>query len=119
MADNQDPLAALQQLLKDQKQPRDNSNVAPSSEEAAAVSEKETAENEAVLAEQLVALEENKQAADQIKIAEELNKMQTEIKETPGYQNMLAQRQTSAAEKKVKDLEERSKQIIQLKYLDP
>lgn len=121
MADNQDPLASLQQLLQDQK--TSNSNSVANS--GAAFSVEAPAQEEAIqaqlgpTAEEIAVLQKNKQAEDEAKIQEQLNKMQTELKDTPQYQARMHQKETNDADLEQRRLEERSKQIFQLKHLDP
>lgn len=117
MADNQDPLAALQQLLEDQKKQSGSSAAAAgveTSEEAAAEEAKPTGPT----AEEIAVLQKEKDAEDQIKIAEQLNRMKTELRETPQYQARASQKEANDASEAEKRLEERSKRIFQLKHLD-
>ncbi len=122
MADNQDPLAALQQLLEDQKAQAVSmpgsvdSDDQESSTEASAVEEEKTP---ALTAEEIAVLQRNKEAEDQVKFKEQLNIMKTELKDTPEYQARMSQKKVSDADAEQKRLEERSKQIFQLKHLDP
>ncbi|HPS40382.1 MAG TPA: hypothetical protein PLQ50_00035, partial [Candidatus Woesebacteria bacterium] len=128
MVNSQDPLAALQQLLEEHKTPSQNST--PTKAEGilgkiqTETSTEQTSEatNEAdstFQAEELALLEKNKEEEDRSKITEELDKMQTEIKNSPQYQQRLTQKEAADAAKKIKELEERSKQIVQLKHLNP
>ncbi len=122
MADNQDPLAALQQLLEDQKAQADSASKSADPNAQASASEAPVAEEEkapALTAEEIAVLQKNKQEEDQVKIEEQLNKMQTELKDTPEYQARVSQKKVSDADAEQKRLEERSKQIFQLKHLDP
>lgn len=114
MADNQDPLATLQKLLAEQKT------------ESRSVSNHDMSENaqtppvETVAgptAEEIVLLQKKKEEEDRLEIEKQLKKMETELKETPQYQERLNQRQISETELAKKRLEERSKRIFQLKHL--
>lgn len=111
MADNQDPLAALQQLLDEQKQ--QNASGQPGS-----VAPAEPPPPAGPTAEEIAALVEQKQAEDQQRITEQLARMQSELKDTPQYQARLSQKVASEEEQARKQLEERSKRIFQLKHLD-
>jgi hypothetical protein len=126
MADNQDPLAALQQLLGDQKNQVGTDNPIVSSDSngqtVEAVGEVPPAaapeEEKGPSAEEIAELQKAKAAEDQIKIEEQLAKMQTELKDTPQYQARLSQKQANEADSEAKRLEERSRRIFQLKHLD-
>ncbi len=123
MADNQDPLAALQQLLEDQKKQTNSSASTPN---AAAVSAPPVLENPPAeeekkpgpTPEELAVLQQQKEAEDRAKIEEQLSKMQNELKNTPQYQARLSQKQSNEALSEQKRLEERSQRIFQLKHLD-
>ena len=125
MADNHDPLAALQKLLADQKNTvnqndqTDNSivNEAPNvnSENAPSVPEVVTP---GPSAEEIALLQKQKEEEDNLKIKKQLEMMQTELKETPQYQARINQKQASEADYEKKRLEERSKRIFQLKHLE-
>lgn len=125
MADNQDPLASLQQLLQDQKtsgaNPDANSDAAPIADSGAEapVQEEAIQAQPGPSAEEIAILQKNKQAEDEVKIQEQLDKMQTELKDTPQYQARVSQKEFSEADAEKKRLEERSKQIFQLRHLDP
>ena len=125
MADNYDPLAALQKLLADQKNmtnqdgqasdlvvnetPNINSENAPSTPEAT---------SSGPSAEEIALLQKQKEEEDNLKIKEQLAIMETELKETPQYQARINQKQASEADYEKKKLEERSKKIFQLKHLE-
>lgn len=119
MADNQDPLAALQKLLDDQK------NQTGSADPTAVPPGQEGAENAPQEAptgpteQEINALLAEQAKKDQQKIEEQLLKMKTELLETPQYQARASQKETSEAEEAKKRLEERSQRIFQLKHLDP
>lgn len=125
MADNHDPLAALQKLLADQKNTvnqndqTDNSivNETPNinSENVPSVPEATTS---GPSAEEIALLQKQKEEEDNLKIKEQLEMMQTELKETPQYQARINQKQASEADYEKKRLEERSKRIFQLKHLE-
>lgn len=121
MADNQDPLAALQQLLDDQKAQAGSDGVADSAiiDPSLAPPVVEEEQPKGPTAEEIAALQKEKDAEDQIKIAEQLNRMQTELVETPQYQARLSQKTANDALSEEKQLEERSRRIFQLKHLDP
>jgi hypothetical protein len=130
MADSQDPLATLQRLLENQKTPAEGAMSTQTAEilkqtpvgtpiEQTSESTHATDSTPALTAEEIALLEKNKEAEDQNKIAEELDKMRTEIKNSPPYQQRLAQKQAAEALSKAKELEERSRRIIQIKHLDP
>ena len=119
MADNQDPLAALQQLLEDQKKQSGSSAAAGAGDgkgEDAPVAEE--AKPTGPTAEEIAVLQKERDAEDQIKIAEQLNLMKTELRETPQYQARASQKEANDASDAEKRLEERSKRIFQLKHLD-
>jgi len=116
MSDNQDPLAALQQLL-DQQQAS-----AGAPQGGAAPSDPTEAEPAVEVltgptAEEIQALQEQKTAEDQILIQEQLQKMKTELHDTPQYQARMQQIAAAQEEQLIKALEERSKRIFQLKHL--
>ena len=118
MADNQDPLAALQQLLDDQKQ---QAAAAPAGGDVVpdqAVGEVTLEEPKGPSAEEIAQLQAQKQLEDQQKIAEQLEKMRNELTQTPEYQARLSQKASADTLSKEKSLEERSKRIFQLKRLD-
>jgi hypothetical protein len=125
MADNHDPLAALQKLLADQKNTVNhddqvNDSVASetpdvSSEDASSISK---AVNPGPSAEEIALLQKQKEEEDNLKIKKQLEMMQTELKETPQYQARINQKQASEADYEKKRLEERSKRIFQLKHLE-
>lgn len=130
MADSQDPLATLQRLLENQKTPAEGAMSTQTAEilkqtpvgtpiEQTSESTHATDSTPALTAEEIALLEKNKEAEDQNKIAEELDKMRTEIKNSLPYQQRLAQKQAAEALSKAKELEERSRRIIQIKHLDP
>jgi len=130
MADSQDPLATLQRLLENQKTPAEGAMSTQTAEilkqtpvgtpiEQTSESTHATDSTPALTAEEIALLEKNKEAEDQNKIAEELDKMRTEIKNSPPYQQRLAQKQAAEALSKAKELEERSRRIVQIKHLDP
>ncbi len=116
MADNQDPLAALQKLLEDQKNQADpsaaadQSNVESPGEEAPATGPS---------AEDIAVLQAKEAQEDQLKIEEQLLKMKTELVDTPQYQARASQKVSNDADAEQKRLEERSQRIFQLKHLDP
>ncbi|AKM81746.1 MAG: hypothetical protein UT13_C0001G0787 [Candidatus Pacebacteria bacterium GW2011_GWF2_38_9] len=124
MADNQDPLAALQQLLSDQKnQAGSDGSVVPSNDQTSGVAGEVppiavVEEEKGPSAEEIAELQKAKAAEDQIKIEEQLAKMQTELKDTPQYQARLSQKEANDADSEAKRLEERSRRIFQLKHLD-
>jgi len=105
MADNQDPLAALQKLLEEQKKQGAVDTVPE--EKAPGLS-----------AEEIALLQQQKQAEDQVQINEQLAKMQAELKDTPQYQARMSQKISSEALSEQKKLEERSIRIFQLKHLE-
>jgi hypothetical protein len=117
MADNQDPLAALQQLLDDQKK---QGAAAPGAvtEDDAPAAEPEVEEPKGPSAEEIAKLQQVKLLEDQQKIAEQLEKMRSELTQTPQYQARMSQKEASDALSQEKSLEERSKRIFQLKRLD-
>ena len=108
MADNQDPLTALQQLLEDQKSQLGNAtptisdpNLNKTSEALvvpAAVEEAPPGPS----AEEIAVLQQAKAEEDKIKIEEQLSKMQTELKDTPQYQARMSQKEASEADSEVK-----------------
>jgi hypothetical protein len=114
MADNQDPLDALQKLLADQKQAAAANDQAPQAEVKTEAIEAEHGPT----AEEIALLQQQKEAEDQQKIQEQLQVMATELQATPQYQARLSQKQASEAELAKKRLEERSKRIFQLKHLE-
>lgn len=120
MADNQDPLAALQQLLADQKQQAGaSSDGADLSAEAQVPPTQEVPEEpKGPSAEEIAKLQQEKLLEDQQKIAEQLERMRTELSQTPEYQARVSQKEESDKVNKEKELEERSKRIFQLKRLD-
>lgn len=115
MADNQDPLAALQKLLAEQKT---DTAVAPNPDLP------ENAQAPAVkvatgpTAEEIALLQKQKEEEDKLEIEAQLKKMEIELKETPQYQARLSQKQANEAVDEKKRLEERSKRIFQLKHLE-
>ena len=130
MADNQDPLAALQQLLEDQKKQTSNpssgsqvvKNLDLDVDDPQLAADQIPAEEKAPAgptAEEIALLQKSKEEEDRVKIAEQLAKMQTELKDTPQYQARASQKEANEAEDQKKRLEERSKRIFQLKHLDP
>ena len=126
MADNQDPLAALQKLLEDQKQAgaspvSDPDSPQVSADDAAQEVEVKNQEESAptLSAEEIASLQKTKQEQDEVEIQEQLKRMQTELKDTPQYQARINQKQASEEENQKKLLEERSKRIFQIKHLDP
>ena len=126
MADNQDPLAALQKLLAEQKNATSQSgqsnnsagDVVPNVEAENAQQPVALEENKGPTAEEIAVLEKAKAEEDQIKIEEQLQKMETELQESPQYQARMSQKQANEAESEQKRLEERSKRIFQLKHLE-
>lgn len=126
MADNQDPLVALQKLLEDQKKAgaspaSDPDSPQASADDAAQDAEVKNQEESAptLSAEEIASLQKTKQEQDEVEIQEQLKRMQTELKDTPQYQARISQKQASEEESQKKLLEERSKRIFQLKHLDP
>jgi len=123
MADNQDPLAALQKLLEDQKSATGQSDSIDSNNHQS-TSEGENnispppVENPGPSAEEIALLQKQKEEEDNLKIQEQLKVMNQELKATPQYQARLSQKQASEAELDKKRLEERSKRIFQLKHLE-
>jgi len=117
MADNQDPLASLQQLLEDQKS-QGGSVPDPEVEQPQPQAE-QVEEIPQLTAEEIAVLQKDQQVKDDAKIQEQLDKMKTELKDTPQYQARINQKEVSEADAENKRLEERSKQIFQLKHLDP
>lgn len=123
MADNQDPLAALQKLLEDQKSATgqsdlsDSNNNQSNAEEGTNISSPPV-ENPGPSAEEIALLQKQKEEEDNLKIQEQLKVMNQELKATPQYQARLSQKQASEAELDKKRLEERSKRIFQLKHLE-
>jgi hypothetical protein len=115
MSDNQDPLAALQQLLDQQQAAGSPSGGAPSDQSVAAEPAAEVPSGPT--AEEIQALQEQKTAEDQILIQEQLQKMKTELHDTPQYQARMQQIAAAQEEQSLKALEERSKRIFQLKHL--
>lgn len=107
MADNTDPLAALQKLLEEQKK-------------QGAVSNADSPETQDLgpSAEEIALLQKQKELEDRAKIAEQLSKMQAELQSTPQYQARVSQKLNQEALTKQKQLEERSVKIFQLKHLD-
>lgn len=108
MADNQDPLAALQQLLEEQKK------------QGASVSTDDVAPaetNPGLSAEEISSLQEEKKAEDQIEIAKQLAMMKNELQNTPQYKARMSQNASKEALAKQKELKERSTMIFQLKHL--
>lgn len=116
MADNQDPLAALQQLLDDQKKQGAAGSGGVGDDVAAA--DKAAEEPKGPSAEEIAQLQHQKQLEDQQKIAEQLERMRSELVQTPQYQARMSQKSASDALSQEKSLEERSKRIFQLKRLD-
>lgn len=115
MADNQDPLAALQKLLADQKAEANsdaNQDLAPESQTPS------TEVASGPTAEEIAVLQKAKEEEDKLEIEKQLKKMDTELKETPQYQARLSQKQANEAVDEKKRLEERSKRIFQLKHLE-
>lgn len=121
MADNQDPLAALQKLLADQKA-EVNSNSASNSGSTQDVTENVSPPLAEVVtgptAEEITLLQKKKEEEDNLEIEEQLLKMKTELQDTPQYQARLSQKQANEAVDEKKRLEERSKRIFQLKHLE-
>ena len=115
MADNQDPLAALQKLLEDQKAGAGVAPVSDSPENAQQPAVVE--EDKGPTAEEIAFLQKKKEEEDKIQIEHQLHKMETELKDTPQYQARLSQKQANEAVDEKKRLEERSKRIFQLKHL--
>lgn len=125
MADNHDPLAALQKLLADQKNTVNQNDQTDNSivnETPNVNSENAPSASEVVVpgpsAEEIALLQKQKEEEDNLKIKEQLEIMQTELKETPQYQARINQKQASEADYEKKRLEERSKRIFQLKHLE-
>lgn len=126
MADNQDPLAALQKLLAEQKNIVDQGDQNSSSiDNAISNVEAENAQQPVVAeeekgptAEEIMVLQKKKEEEDQVQIAQQLQKMKTELQESPQYQARLSQKQANEADDEKKRLEERSKRIFQLKHLE-
>lgn len=120
MADNQDPLAALQKLLEDQKKSASPAGADPSLSAGLGVDTNAPASPPAgPSAEEILALQKQREAEDQVKIAEQLARMQSELKNTPQYQARMSQKENNEVEAEKKRLEERSQRIFQLKHLDP
>ncbi len=126
MADNQDPLAALQKLLSSQ-QPVDVASQAASTTASSVAnsaltdSEPEDSQepaNAGPTAQEIALLQEQKTAEDRLKIQAQLQMMAAELKATPQYQARLNQKESAEAELAKKRLEERSKKIFQLKHLE-
>jgi len=122
MADNHDPLAALQKLLEDQKKVAGqsdsiDSNNNPTSEEGVDALPPQV-ENSGPSAEEIALLQKQKEEEDNLKIQEQLKVMDQELKATPQYQARLSQKQAYEAELDKKRLEERSRRIFQLKHLE-
>jgi hypothetical protein len=126
MADNQDPLAALQKLLSSQ-QPVDAASQAASTTASSVAnsaltdSEPEDSQepaNAGPTAQEIALLQEQKTAEDRLKIQAQLQMMAAELKATPQYQARLNQKESAEAELAKKRLEERSKKIFQLKHLE-
>ena len=115
MADNQDPLAALQKLLDDQKNAAASGGTASGNANAndQPVEEVKTGPS----AEEIAALQKQREEEDRLKIQEQLARMQSELKDTPQYQARLSQKEANDAETLKKQLEERSQRIFQLKHL--
>lgn len=113
MADAQDPLAALQQLLDEQKQ-----QTTTSGGDAPQDVPQEPPLPTGPTAEEIAVLSAQKEAEDRERIAEQLNRMQQELKDTPQYQARMSQKLAGEEEQKRKHLEERSQRIVQLKRLD-
>jgi len=116
MADNQDPLAALQQLLDDQK--KQGTAAIGGAGDVGAAAEEVAEEPKGPSAEEIAQLQHQKQLEDQQKIAEQLERMRSELVQTPQYQARMSQKSASDAQTLEKSLEERSKRIFQLKRLD-
>lgn len=117
MADNQDPLAALQKLLADQK--ADSNSNSGLTQDVAENTSPPTAEvATGPTAEEIALLQKQKEEEDKIEIEAQLKKMETELKDTPQYQARLSQKQANEAVDEKKRLEERSKRIFQLKHLE-
>lgn len=121
MADNQDPLAALQKLLADQKAEINSnsvSNSGPTQDLAENASPPPAEVVTGPTAEEIALLQKQKEEEDKIEIEAQLKKMETELKDTPQYQARLSQKQANEAVDEKKRLEERSKRIFQLKHLE-
>lgn len=108
MADNQDPLTALQKLLEEQKKQGTTTPTDIVPEEKAP----------GLSAEEIALLQKQKELEDQIKIAEQLTIMKNELKDTPQYQARMSQKINNETLSEQKKLEERSIRIFQLKHLD-
>jgi len=124
MADNQDPLAALQKLLADQQKTNDPNGAGDVLPGVSAPTEADGNQSTPVevvtgpTAEEIATLEKAQAEKDKVKIEEQLLKMKTELQESPQYQARMSQKQASEAELAKKRLEERSKRIFQLKHLE-
>jgi hypothetical protein len=111
--DNKRSLAALQKMLASQQQAvKANVSDGQASPTAVPVEAGPSAE-------ELVALQEQKEKEDEQQIQAQVKKMKEELTQTPQYQERLKQKQVNASEAAKKNLEERSKRIIQLRHLDP
>lgn len=117
MADNQDPLAALQKLLEDQKTQAGSAAI-PGADQPSQEAPSEEAPSPGPSAEDIAALQAKEAQEDQLKIEEQLLKMKTELVDTPQYQARASQKVSNDADAEQKRLEERSQRIFQLKHLD-
>lgn len=117
MADNQDPLAALQKLLEEQKN-QAGSDVSSTDQSGQELPNEELPAT-GPSAEDIATLQAEEAKEDQLKIEEQLLKMKTELVETPQYQARASQKESNDADAEQKRLEERSQRIFQLKHLDP
>jgi hypothetical protein len=117
MADNQDPLAALQKLLEDQK--NQAGSTAPGADQSVSEAPGEEVVPTGPSAEDIAVLQAKEAQEDQLKIEEQLLKMKTELVDTPQYQARASQKVSNDADVEQKRLEERSQRIFQLKHLDP
>lgn len=118
MADNQDPLAALQKLLAEQKTQTSAAGAAQAAPETETEPPLAPVENPGPSAEDIALLQKQKEEEDNLKIQAQLKVMDQELKSTPQYQARLSQKQAHEAELNKKRLEERSKRIFQLKHLE-
>ena len=117
MADNQDPLAALQKLLEDQK--NQTGSAAASADQANQGSAADGSQAPGPTAQDIAILQAKEAQEDQLRIEEQLLKMKTELVDTPQYQARASQKVNNDADAEKKRLEERSQRIFQLKHLDP
>lgn len=116
MADNQDPLAALQKLLEDQK----SQTASPANSDLSSTDQTTPPENQPTgpTAQDIAVLQAEEAKEDQLRIEEQLLKMKTELVDTPQYQARASQKESNDADAEKKRLEERSQRIFQLKHLD-